>query len=177
MPVPGATIELRLVPQKLLLSLVYATLSYKLEIDSPGQDEVGPMRISADMTSADASLSAAEQLSFNGDGAGEVYEVGAIAPGETVSLKGQLRLPLSEIRQLGLARLQMFVPLVRFLIEPKAESAQEMRVFTLGQSPERPGGRMMPVRLDLGPRQITDLECGEVDLHRWLPVEVLRKAG
>ena len=163
----GVSIELRLIPEKLLLSLVYVTLIYKLVLVNKGSNSVGPLRVSADITSAHASRPNKEQLSFDPSRAKIAHDGDMLPSGQSVTFSGDLRLPLSEIQFLTRNQRAMFVPLVQFLIETGL-GAHETRVFALGLAHNRPGAGMDPIPMEPGPRLIEDFKCREVDVSKWL---------
>jgi len=171
------TLNFRFVPGRIRISPVYVALTYRLQIDNRAQETAGPLRIRADMISAHASRPNSEQLSLDRDRAEAVHAVAVLLSGAGVSLTGELRMPLSEVRQILSGGRAIFVPLVRFLIEQEGAEAECTRVFTLGQPHGDHGDRMMPLRFDLGPRIIWHLDSREVEVHRWLPPSDFRKAS
>jgi len=140
-------IELR----KLSLTLMNATLGYRLTLTNAGAEPLRDLAIAADLIGAHGSLPREAQL------AGPVTELpihhrlAGLAPGESGDVAGELRVPLSELRTIAQGRAQLFVPLARFRI---ASDGQEPRCFTLvaGQPSPSGNGAIQPVRLDHGPR-------------------------
>lgn len=183
-------LDIQLTVETLRLSVVYATLSYRLTLTNPGQAPLGTLRISGDLASGHASLPIGQQLLLDGDGLDGQHELPGLAPGETAALKGELRLPLAQVIPLRAGSALFFAPLARFLIEaggkdepganPSANPSarfSESRVFTVGLPSDRPGGSMQPLRLDLGPQLFRELDQREIDLAQWLPLDAARRAG
>lgn len=75
------------------------------------------------------------------------HEVSALSPGETVSLAGDLRIPIATIRPIMQGGAALFVPLARFRIE-HADGTSADHVFVVGQLGETPGGALRPLRID-----------------------------
>jgi hypothetical protein len=140
-------IELR----KLSLTLMNATLGYRLTLTNAGAVPLRGIAVAADLIGAHGSLPREAQL------AGPVTELpihhrlAGLAPGESDDVTGELRVPLAELRTIAQGRAQLFVPLARFRIACEGEEA---RCFTLvaGQPSPSGNGAIQPVRLDLGPR-------------------------
>ncbi|MEO7544628.1 MAG: hypothetical protein ABIT04_13545 [Novosphingobium sp.] len=154
-----APLELRLDADRLSLSLVYATLTYRLTVTNAGDSSAGPFRLAADLISAHASLETRHQLSLDTRETHAQHELGVLAPGESVTLAGDLRLALADILPIRSARANLFIPLARFRIEPRAPGAAAItRAFAVGQSGATASDALRPVNLDLGPRTIRELD-------------------
>lgn len=171
-------LEFRLEPQTLRLSFVYATLSYQLDLTNREEAGFTALRIAGDLISGHASLPTWQQLSLDGQELEHKHDVLALAPGETVTLKGELRRPLAEILPLRAGTALLFAPLARFRVEATGGGAfADTRIFTIGQPSERAGGAMQPFRLDLGPQLFRQIDLREVDVARWLPLDETRRAS
>ena len=155
----GAPLELQLEAERLTLSLVYATLAYRLTVTNGGDAPTGPLRLAADLISAHASLASRHQLSLDTRETESQHELGVLTPGESVTVAGDLRLSLGDILPIRSARGNLFIPLARFRIEPKAPGGIAItRAFAVGQSGAQPSDALRPVNLDLGPRTIRELD-------------------
>lgn len=137
-------------PVRLSVTLVNATLQYRLILANHSAEPLGPLFIAADMIAAHASLSQQSQLGQDGEGLELRHEIATIAPGESLELKGELRLPLASVTPIKAGAATLLVPLVRL----RAEGAGPSRTVALviGESPVTPGGPLRPFRLDQGPR-------------------------
>ncbi len=129
-------------------AMVNATLAYRLTVTNAADTAIGPLRIGGDIVSAHASLSAQEQLA-PGAALATIHEVASLAPGESIALKGELRLPLASILPIQRGASRVFVPLARFRAE--APGTVLTRVFVIGRASEQPGGALRPFPLDHGP--------------------------
>jgi hypothetical protein len=140
-------IELR----KLSLTLMNATLGYRLTLMNAGAEPLREISVAADMIGAHASLPREAQLAGPGTELSPHHFLAGLLPGESGEVAGELRLPLSEVRPISQGRAQLLVPLARFRI---AAEGQEARCFTLvtGEPSPSGNGSIQPVRLDLGPR-------------------------
>lgn len=174
---PLTVVGMRFEPRELRLSLVYATLAYEIVLTNLGRAPCGPLRLVGDMISAHASLGSAVQLAP--DALQPLHDAAHLAPSDTLALRGQLRLPLSDVRVIGDARQAMFIPLVRLRLEMEdsGQTVAPTRVFAVGRAAPGAQAQLAPVRLDLGPRAIDDLGMLEIQVDKWLPADALRRAA
>lgn len=143
-------LQIALEPLRLSLTLMNAALSYRLEITNRGAGPLTDLSIGADMISAHASLSREEQLSGPNSGAA-LQRIERLEPGESRIVEGEFRLPFGQIVPIRQGDAALLLPLARFRVE--AEGGQSVtRAFVVGQPGSRPGARLQPFRLDLGPR-------------------------
>ncbi|WP_334186310.1 hypothetical protein [Novosphingobium sp.] len=159
---PGV-IAVHFEPVSLRLSLVYATLQYRLTLAAPETGLPQPWRVLGDMISAHASLSQGEQLAPDPATLPLRHTLEALAPGETREFKGELQLPLNAIRVMRQGQASLFVPLVRLCLADE-QGHVERRVFTLGVPGE--GSGLAPIRLDTGPRDHAAIAVREIEAAR-----------
>lgn len=165
--------ELTFEPVGLRLSLVYATLQYRVTIVAGSELVAG--RLLGDMIGAHGSIPPEQQLAPALDSLGSLKAVPPIAPGESVTLSGEIQLPLNAIRPLQQGNASFFVPLVRLCLV--AEDGPAMRrVYTVGI--EGGGAGLSPLRLDTGPQEHRNLAAREVEAARDYPAPAtdLRRA-
>jgi hypothetical protein len=153
-PPPPSTSELRpiemqLEARHLSRAMVNATLAYRLTLTNRSGAPTGPLRIAGDIVSAHASLSAEEQLAPGDSALETIHEAPTLAPGESVTLSGELRMPIASILPINSGGSRVFVPLARFRAETQGSATT--RVFVIGQASEQPGGALRPFPLDRGP--------------------------
>jgi len=152
--VPGTVatsepLQVTLQPLRLSLTLMNATLAYRLEVANAGAEPIVGLKIGADMIAAHASMTREQQLSGPGNGATTVQQIDRIAPGESRIVEGEFRVPFSQIVPIRQGNAALLLPLARFRLE--AESAKPLvRTFAVGQPGA--GSNLQPFRLDLGPR-------------------------
>ncbi len=159
---PGV-IAVHFEPVSLRLSLVYATLQYRLTLSGPKAGLSQAWSVLGDMISAHASLSQAEQLAPDPSSLPLRHSLDGLAPGETRAFKGELQLPLNAIRVMRQGQASLFVPLVRICLAD-GQGHLERRVFTLGVPGE--GSGLAPIRLDTGPRDHAELAVREIEAAR-----------
>jgi len=153
-PLPArqaSPLQVSLEPLRLALTLVNATLAYRLEVANRGAVALTGVVIGADMISAHASLSREEQLSGPGAGSGSVpmQRIDRLEPGESQVVEGEFRLPFPQIVPIRQGDAALLLPLARFRVD--AEGAAPMvRTFVIGQPGQ--GKSLQPFRLDQGPR-------------------------
>ena len=93
---PGEPLRVALEPLRMSLTLLNATLAYRLEITNRGASPLTGLSIGADMISAHASISREEQLAGPGAGAAPLQRIERLAPGESRVVSGEFRVPFSD---------------------------------------------------------------------------------
>lgn len=158
------SLELALLADRLSATLVNATLSCRLVLTNHGAAPLVDLALSGDMTSAHASRPMDEQLGLAGPELPALRLVEQLAPGESVTVAAEMRLPLSAILTIRSGTAQLFVPIVRASVwATKADDGGAQHAhgaFLVGQ-PAAPGdqaARLQPFRLDQGPRVFDALD-------------------
>ena len=157
-PLPVLTLALE--ATRMSATLFNATLAYRLVVTNTGPAPLSGIEIGGDMISAHASRSHEEQLGLDGAALAPLHGVAGLAPGESVTLGGDLRLPLSAILPIRRGDAQLFVPLARFAVQARDAGGQPVtvrRAFLVGQSRSSAADKLQPFRLDLGPRLYSEL--------------------
>jgi hypothetical protein len=169
-PVPGTPaqrdarpLEIRFEARHLSRAMVNASLAYRLTVTNSGAAAHGPLRIAGDIISAHGSLSSQDQLTPPSEGLAAIHQVPGLGPNETLTLSGELRLPLASILPIHSGGSRVFVPLARFRFESDG-SAAETHVFVVGQASDEPGGALRPFPLDRGPGVVRELGQRELGL-------------
>lgn len=166
-PLMSSQIELVFEPQRLTMALVNATLAYRLSLTNRSDAAIGPVSIACDIISADTSLGDGKRLLSASDRAAPRHQFRSFDPGETISLTSELLLPIAAIRPVRSGDANLFVPLARFCIT--ALDGERLpfvftRIFIIGESPEQPGQRLRPIRIDKGPRTVSRISQRELEL-------------
>jgi hypothetical protein len=147
---PVEPLQLSLEPLRLSLTLMNATLAYRLELANHGAAPLTGLAIGADMIAAHASLSREEQLAGPRPGNGTAPQrIERLEPGETRVVEGEFRLPFPQIVPIRQGDAALLLPLARFRVEADG-SAPLVRTFVVGQPGQ--GSSLQPFRLDQGPR-------------------------
>jgi LPXTG-motif cell wall-anchored protein len=158
-----APLEIRLEAQSLTCSLVFANLAYRLMLTNRAGHTSGPLRIAGDMIAAHASLSADDQLSPDGEAMPKLHRVEALAPGESVTVSGQLRMAMTDIAPIRQGQAALFIPLARFDIVGEAgDKAPVTRIFVVGEANEVANGPLKPFRLDRMPGTVRGLDQRDI---------------
>jgi hypothetical protein len=161
-------------PESLRISLVYATLKYR--IDLSGSASAGPLRVFADMIGAHASVDSRTQLLPDPAAMECVHDVIAGAPAEgPLSFTGDLRLPLDAIPIIRKSGAHFFVPLARIHVIG-SDGFVARRVFTVGPPGLTPEQPLLPILLD-GAKLVTPLAAREIETARWLALDPAGVAG
>jgi hypothetical protein len=140
-------------------TLVNTTLSYRLAVTNRGPEPLHDIRITGDMIAAHASRSANEQLGPTEASLPELHRIATLEPGESVTLGGDIRLPLVSITPIRRGDAALFVPLARMRgrgRDPTGTTVAGGGTFLVGQEPGA-SKRLQPFRLDLGPRNYSRL--------------------
>ena len=160
LPTPAAgALHLALQATRMSATLVNTTLSYRLAVTNRGREPLHDVRIAGDMIAAHASRSATEQLGPDDASLPELHRIATLAPGESVTLGGEIRLPLVSITPIRRGDAALFVPLARLrghAQDPAGASVMGGGTFLVGQEPGA-SKRLQPFRLDLGPRNYSKL--------------------
>jgi hypothetical protein len=155
----GGALHLALQATRMSATLVNTTLSYRLAVTNRGAEPLHDVRIAGDMIGAHASRSASEQLGMAGAALPELHRIATLAPGESVTLGGDIRLPLVSITPIRRGDAALFVPLARLrghAQDPTGATIEGSGTFLVGQEPGA-SKRLQPFRLDLGPRNYSNL--------------------
>ncbi|WP_338466420.1 hypothetical protein RXV95_12770 [Novosphingobium sp. ZN18A2] len=146
-------------PRRLGVTLVNATLTYRLQLTNTAPRMLEDIAISGDMIAAHASLPVEQQLGADGAQFAPLHRIESIEPGESVTIEGDLRLALAAILPIRHGQHRLFVPLARFETSWSAGEARKARVsaFLIGLLPDGESDRLRPFRLDLGPRMYPDI--------------------
>jgi len=148
-PAPGEPLDVTLEPLRLSLTLMTATLAYRLQVANRGSKAIAGLAIGADMISAHASLSREEQLSGPARAAATLQRIERLEPGESRVIEGEFRLPFGQIVPIRQGTAALLLPLARFRLAAEG-AAPVVRTFVVGQPGANAG--LQPFRLDQGPR-------------------------
>jgi hypothetical protein len=147
--VSAEPLQVSLEPLRLSLTLMNATLAYRLELANRGPAPLTGLAIGADMIAAHASMSREEQLAGPQGGGAPAQRIDRLEPGETRVVEGEFRLPFPQIVPIRQGDAALLLPLARFRVE--ADGARPLvRTFVVGQPGQ--GSSLQPFRLDQGPR-------------------------
>ncbi|MET0249570.1 MAG: hypothetical protein ABW164_07560 [Sphingobium sp.] len=141
------------------LSLMGATVGYGLTLTNVGQAEARDILIRAIIANASAPMDDLLKPFFAGEAGLAVHSVPSLAPGQTVTLKSELRLDPEQIAPINAGQRALLIPLLAFDARYGWDAGEQDalgrtgRAFIVGQEQEPPTERLSPFRLDVGPRQ------------------------
>jgi hypothetical protein len=151
-------LRIALEPARLSVSLLNATLAYRILLTNQGDTPLRDISIDGDMISAHASLSQEEQVAAPNSKLENRHLIRTLFPGETKVVSGDFALPLPLIRPIRNGDAALFVPLARLRVVAGGEQTDVIvQTSVVGQRSARPGGGLQPFRLDLGPRIYSEL--------------------
>ncbi|WP_062113471.1 MULTISPECIES: hypothetical protein [Sphingobium] len=144
------------------LSLMGATVGYSLTLHNRGALPAEDILVRTLIANADTGQQATMQQFFAGATGMPTHSAVSIAPGESHSLTGELRLLPDQIAPVQMGNRALLIPLVAFDAQYRwADEAGDSltgtgrtgRAFIVGQEKSPPADRLAPFRLDQGPRQ------------------------
>ena len=134
---PAEPLQVTLEPLRLSLTLMNATLAYRLELANRGAAPLTASRIGADMISAHASMTPrAAARPAPAAGAATVQRIERLEPGESRVVEGEFRLPFPQIVPIRQGNAALLLPLARFRVEAEG-AAPVVRTFVVGQPGQR----------------------------------------
>ncbi|MXO66383.1 hypothetical protein [Altericroceibacterium endophyticum] len=151
------TLRLAFEPLRFSLTLINATLNYRLLLSNSGDERLTDLVVQADMISAHASLSQEQQLASPHAALPEQERIARLAPGQSHVMTGSFRLPLPSIRPIRQGDAAMLLLLARFRIVAEQLETPVIQTSVIGQLSPRPGSGLLPIRLDRGPHNVTEL--------------------
>lgn len=149
-------------PLSLSRSMMNATLAFELVVTNRGAHRIEGVALEADMVSAHGREPAERQLADPAAPLAVLENTGPIDAGESRTIRGEVRLPVQQIRPLGTARERPYVPLLRLraLVEGAAPVA---RTYVVGKVAPSQRTRVMPFQLADMPQVHTDIGLKPLD--------------
>ena len=157
----GEALSVSLVPGRLTIGMVNATLAYRLEIANRGRQHIVGLRLSADMVSPRSSgeEDGLRHLAMGPDmGRAALQTFTQIDPGTTVSAESSVELPLGMVDEIREGGAPVLLPFVRMRAVGAGTPPRRFS-FAVGLPAGEEGGRLMPIRLDEGPRVLRHLSA------------------
>lgn len=153
-------LAIRCEAEKLTRSAVYATLKYRLALVNRTDGALSNVAIGLDLVSAHAGAPMEQQVATPGTALDTRHTLARIAPRQTLTVEGQVQLPLAGAQVIRQGRHPLLVPLLRVRVDGSGEGAL-VKTFVIGQGlPD--GGRVQPFRLDEPPRSYAPLAHREL---------------
>lgn len=143
-------LKIEFVAESASSTLINALISYRIILTNEGGDRLSNLAVSGAMAQAEKDIA----VSDLGLAHESLHELPSLASGQSVTCKGQLRLPLTAIRPIAFKSQALFIPLARFAVEyldGDGEKQRQAAAFVVGREYEPPRRKMAPFRLDLGP--------------------------
>ena len=163
-PALAPTLALVLQATRMSATLINTTLSYRLAVTNNGPEPLRDVIVAGDMIAAHASRPVEQLLGAGGAALPELHRIAGLAPGESVTLGGDIRLPLVSITPIRSGSAALFVPLARLRARGLTITGATVEgggTFLVGQpgaaAAGTTGARLQPFRLDLGPRNYSKL--------------------
>lgn len=154
-------LQLRAEAIKLTRSVMNATLHYRITLINRSIHAVPNVSLGADVVSAHGGVPVEEQIASTSLTLEKRHDFGRIAPGQTVRFDGQVTLPLSQARIIRQGPAALFVPLLRLRLD-RTGQRPVVKTFVIGLGVPN-GGRVMPFRIDEGPRSYEPIAARALD--------------
>ncbi|WP_370032143.1 hypothetical protein [Qipengyuania mesophila] len=146
--------------EKLIRSAAFATLKYRMTLANRTGAPLTQLAVGLDLVSAHAALPVEQQLATAATALERRHEIARIGPHQSVTIEGQVQLPLAQAHVIRQGRHPLLVPLLRVRIDGPGEEAL-VKTFVVGQGV--PGGsRVQPFNLDEGPRSYAPIAQREL---------------
>lgn len=159
LPLPDA-LTVSIEHEKLIRSAAFATLKYRMTLANRTGAPLTQLAVGLDLVSAHAALPVEQQLATAATALERRHEVTRIGPHQSVTLEGQVQLPLAQAHVIRQGRHPLLVPLLRVRIDGSGEEVL-VKTFVVGQGV--PGGpRVQPFNLDEGPRSYAPIAQREL---------------
>lgn len=144
---PDLPIQITAEASALSRSMMNAALTYRFELLNLGKTALEDISIKADITTAHGKAPVTDQVAQDDTELPFTSFMPMIKAGASQELKGELRMPVSAIRQIPQGNARLYVPLVRLRVEAEG-FAPLIHTFVVGIRPEKKGGKLLPFRLD-----------------------------
>ncbi len=143
-------LSIRIENEKLIRSAAYATLKYRMTLINRTNASLADVTVGIDLVSAHGSAPMEDQIATSGTALEKRHDIARISPRQSVTVAGQVQLPLAQAHVIRQGRHPLLVPLMRVRVDGPGEEAL-LKTFVVGQGmPD--GGRVQPFRLDEAPR-------------------------
>ena len=146
---------------KLTRSVMNATLHYRVSLINRASHALSDVAFGADIVSAHGGVPVEEQVATPSTKLETRHSFARIAPGQTVRHEGQIVIPLSQARIIRQGKAALFVPLLRVRLDGASEEPL-VKTFVVGLGLPN-GGRVMPFRIDEGPRSYQPIAARALD--------------
>ena len=146
---------------KLTRSVMNATLAYRVSLMNRATSALTNVTIGADVVSAHGGVPVEQQVASATQALETRHTFERIAPGQSVRYDGQITLPLSQVRAIRQSNAALFVPLLRLRVDG-ASVEPLVKTFVVGLGVPN-GGRVMPFRIDEGPRSYEPIAARALD--------------
>ena len=160
-PVNASDIQIQTEAIKLTRSVMNATLHYRVSLLNKATRALSNVAIGADVVSAHGGLAMEQQVASIDQQLEKRHQFDRVAPGQNVRYEGQITIPLSQVRAIRQSNAALFVPLLRLRIDG-ATPEPLVKTFVIGLGMPG-GGRVMPFRIDEGPRSYEPIAARALD--------------
>ncbi|SIN63464.1 hypothetical protein SAMN02745824_1239 [Parasphingorhabdus marina DSM 22363] len=143
-------LKIEFVAESASSTLINALVSYRIILTNEGGDNLSNLAVSGAMAQAEKDIAVSDLGLVHTP----LHELPSLAAGQSVTLQGELRLPLTAIRPIAFKSQALFIPLARFAVEyldGDGEKQRQVAAFVVGREYDPPRQKMAPFRLDLGP--------------------------
>ena len=126
-------------------SMMAITFAWRLRLTNNTEGDLGDLQLSGDIASAHGKVPTEQQLATGATALPALRQLPPIAAGETVELKGEIRLPVERVVPIRQGSAPVLVPLLRLRITGEALD-QQTRNWVVGLQ-GKAGARLQPFPL------------------------------
>lgn len=152
---PGEALAMRVEAVRMDRSVLNATVGYRVTLRNRTAQALDGVIVEADLVSASQDRPAEQQLASPDLALVPRHTVGRLAPGQSLRIEGQVRLPLAEASAIWQGRVGLLVPLLR-VRATASTGAPVASTLVIGRA-EGSTARPQPFRLDEPPRSYAPL--------------------
>lgn len=150
------------VPISLSRSMMNATLTFELVVTNRSGRRIDGVSLEADLVSAHGREPAERQLADPATPLTALDDTGPIDAGESCTIRGEVRLPVPQIRPLGTSPDRPYIPLLRVRALVDGESPMA-RTYVVGKVSPSQRTRVLPFLLSDMPQVHTDIGFKPLD--------------
>jgi hypothetical protein len=150
------------VPISLSRSMMNATLTFELVVTNRSGRRIDGISLEADLVSAHGREPAERQLADPATPLTALDSTGPIDAGESCTIRGEVRLPVPQIRPLGNSPDRPYIPLLR-VRALRAGEAPMARTYVVGKVSPNQRTRVLPFLLSDMPQVHTDIGFKPLD--------------
>ena len=159
---PPHPLSVRIEAVKLTRSFMNATLDYRVIVRNRTDAALTDVSLAARLVPAHNALPVEEQIADNHTDLPRTHAIERLSPGQSRTIEGKLTLPVNTIQPIRQGNAALFVPILQVRAD-NDEHGPVVRNTVVGQVSASGSDRLLPFRLDEGPRSYAPLSQRGLD--------------